>query len=208
MGDMPWSEACERNQGPILQILRVAFADATRVLEIGSGTGQHAAFFAAAMPHLIWQPSDLAENLPGIAAWRDGTGLSNLRSPLALDVDAAEWPAAGIDALFSANTLHIMPWTSVQNFFRGAGRTLASGGVLAIYGPFNYDGRYTAESNARFDAFLRARNPLSGIRDVESVHDLAKSHGFSAVSDHAMPANNRLLVWRRGEVTEGCQSWA
>ena len=208
MGGKPWSEACERNQRPILEILRAAFADATQVLEVGSGTGQHAVFFTAALPHLVWQPSDLAENLPGIAAWRDEAGLSNLRPPLALDVDAGDWPAAGIDALFSANTLHIMSWTSVQNFFRGAGRVLAPGGALAVYGPFNYDGQYTAESNARFDALLRTRDPLSGIRDVEAVHDLAKHYGFSVASDHALPANNRLLVWRRGDVREGCQQSA
>jgi len=205
MSTKPWSEACERNQGPILEILQIAFADATHVLETGSGTGQHAAFFAAAMPHLFWQPTDLAENLSGIAAWRDAAGLSNLQPPLVLDVDAADWPVVGIDALFSANTLHIMSWTSVQNFFRGAGRVLPAGGVLAIYGPFNYDSQYTADSNARFDAFLRARDPLSGIRDVEAVHDLARSHGFFAVSDNAMAANNRLLAWRRGAVPEGCQ---
>ena len=205
MPGKPWSEACERNREPILEVLRVAFAGATQVLEVGSGTGQHAAYFAAALPHLAWQSSDLAENLPGIAAWRNDAALPNLRAPLALDVDAADWPVAGIDAVFSANTLHIMSWQSVQHFFRGAGRVLMRGGVLAVYGPFNYGGRHTAESNAVFDAFLRARDPHSGIRDVEAVHGLAQHHGFTAVADHAMPANNRLLVWQRG-TGKGCQS--
>ena len=197
MPEKPWSEACERNRGPILEVLRGAFAGATRVLEIGSGTGQHAAYFAAALPHLAWQPSDLAANLPGIAAWRDVAALPNLHAPLALDVDAADWPVAAVDGLFSANTLHIMAWASVASFFRGAGRVLEPGGVLAVYGPFSYDGRHTAESNARFDAMLRARDPLSGIRDFAAVCELAAGQGLEFAEDHALPANNRVLVWRR-----------
>jgi len=193
----PWSEACERNRGPILEVLRGAFAGATRVLEVGSGTGQHAVFFAAALPHLIWQPSDRPEHLAGIAAWRDDAGLPNLRAPLMLDVDAADWPVAECDALFSANTLHIMSSTSVGNFFRGAGHVLPPGGVLAVYGPFSYGGRHTAESNARFDDFLRARDPLSGVRDFDAVCTLARLHDLEFRDDHALPANNRVLTWRR-----------
>lgn len=198
MPQKPWSEACERNRGPILEVLRGAFAGVTQVLEIGSGTGQHAVFFAAALPHLVWQPSDVAANLPGIAAWRDQSGLSNLRAPLELDVDAADWPVTAGDGLFSANTLHIMSWASVRNFFAGAGRLLEPGGVLAVYGPFSDDGRHTAASNARFDAFLRARDPSSGIRDFAAVCELAHAQGLCFVADHALPANNRTLVWRRG----------
>lgn len=201
--EKPWSESCERNRGPLLAVLREAFAGASHVLEIGSGTGQHAAFFAASLQHLTWQASDVAENLPGIVAWHGESGLPNLRPPLALDVDNTDWPVTAIDGLFSANTLHIMSWSSVQNFFRGADRILAPGGVLAVYGPFHYGGRPTAESNARFDAFLRARNPLSGIRDVEAVHELAGRHGFAIRADHAMPANNRTLVWAHARA--GCQ---
>lgn len=197
MAAKPWSEACERNRAPILEVLRSAFAGATQVLEIGSGTGQHAVFFAAALPHLVWQPSDVAANLPGIAAWRDESGLPNLRAPLVLDVDAADWPVTASDGLFSANTLHIMSWASVRNFFAGAGRVLEPGGTLAVYGPFSYDGCHTAESNARFDAFLRARDPLSGIRDFATVCELAHEQGLAFVDDHALPANNRMLVWRR-----------
>lgn len=192
----PWAEACERNRAPILEVLRGAFAGATRVLEIGSGTGQHAVFFAAALPHLVWQPSDRAEHLAGIAAWRDEAGLPNLLAPLALDVDG-EWPVADYDALFSANTLHIMSWASVEHFFLGAARVLRPGAVLAVYGPFSYGGRHTAESNARFDAFLRTRDPLSGVRDFEAVCALAHSHGLAFCDDHALPANNRVLTWRR-----------
>ncbi|MBX9904966.1 MAG: DUF938 domain-containing protein [Burkholderiales bacterium] len=193
----PWAEACERNRAPILEVLRSAFAAATQVLEIGSGTGQHAVFFAAALPHLVWQPSDRPEHLAGIAAWRDDAGLPNLRAPLALDVDAAHWPVTEYDAVFSANTLHIMSWMSVENFFRGVERVLLPGGVLAVYGPFSYGGRHTAESNARFDAFLRARDPLSGVRDFDEVCALAQRHGLAPVDDHALPANNRVLTWRR-----------
>ena len=193
----PWAEACERNRAPILEVLRCAFAGATQVLEIGSGTGQHAVFFAAALPHLVWQPSDRPEHLAGVAAWRDDAGLPNLRAPLALDVDAADWPVTECDALFSANTLHIMSWASVENFFRGVERVLLPGGVLAVYGPFSYGGRHTAESNARFDAFLRARDPLSGVRDFDEVSALAQRHGLVLVDDHALPANNRVLTWRR-----------
>lgn len=194
----PWSEACERNRGPILEVLRGAFSGVTRVLEIGSGTGQHAVFFAGALPHLIWQPSDRTEHLAGIAMWRDEAGLPNLRAPLALDVDTADWPVPECDALFSANTLHIMSWLSVEHFFRGAERVLAPGGVLAVYGPFSYGGQHTAQSNAHFDAFLRARDPLSGVRDFDAVCALAQQHGLELDGDHALPANNRMLIWRRG----------
>ena len=200
----PWSEACERNRGPILEVLREAFAGATQVLEIGSGTGQHAAHFAAALPHLEWQPTDRSEYLAGIAAWCDEAALPNLREPRVLDVDVAQWPVGACDGLFSANTLHIMGWPSVENFFHGAGRVLQPSGVLAVYGPFRYDGRHTAPSNAQFDAFLRGRDPQSGIRDFEAVNTLAAAADLVFVADHAMPANNRVLLWRRAE--GGCQS--
>jgi SAM-dependent methyltransferase len=193
----PWSEACERNRAPILEVLRGAFAGATQVLEIGSGTGQHAVFFAATLSHLVWQPSDRPEHLAGIALWRDEAGLANLRAPLVLDVDNADWPVTECDALFSANTLHIMSWSSVENFFRGAARVLLPGGVLAVYGPFSYGGKHTAESNARFDNFLRTRDPLSGVRDFKAVCALAQHHGLEFCDDHALPANNRMLIWKR-----------
>jgi cyclopropane fatty-acyl-phospholipid synthase-like methyltransferase len=205
MTGKPWSEACERNREPIFEVLREVFADVAHVLEIGSGTGQHAAFFAAVLPQLVWQASDRAEHLPGIAAWRDAAGLPNLRPPLALDVDVEDWPVTAVDGVFSANTLHIMSWSSVQNFFRGAERVLMPGGVLAVYGPFHYGGQPTADSNASFDAFLRASDPLSGIRGAEAVHELAARHGFAVSADHAMPANNRTLVWRRSRAGGGCQ---
>lgn len=192
----PWSEACERNRGPILEVLRGAYAGATGVLEIGAGTGQHAVFFARALQHLVWQPTDQPGHLPGIAAWCEDSGLPNLRTPLVLDIDAGPWPAAACDAVFSANTLHIMSWASVQNFFHGVGRMLAPGGVLVIYGPFFYDDRPNAASNVQFNVFLRSRDPQSGIRDFAAVCALADAQGLTLVADHAMPANNRTLVWR------------
>jgi len=198
----PESAACERNKQPILDLLRTAFARQRRVLEIGSGTGQHAVFFARAMPHLEWLPSDRAEWLPGLRARIAGQGSSNLAPPVELDVTMAPWPVTSVDAVFSANTLHIMGWREVEAFFAGAGRLFAAGAdaappphTLAVYGPFRYRGAYTSDSNMEFDAFLRDRDPASGIRDFEVVNELAAAQGLALRADHAMPANNQLLVW-------------
>ena len=200
--DKPFSPACERNRGPILAVLREPFATVRSVLEIGSGTGQHAVHFAAAMPWLRWQCSDRAGALPGIRAWLDEAALANTPPPLALDVAHGPWPHSGVgdgrfDAVFSANTLHIMGWDEVERFFAGVGRVLAPGGWLAVYGPFNYGGCATSDSNREFDAWLRARDPRSGLRDFEAVDALARGIGLMPVADHAMPANNRTLLWRR-----------
>jgi cyclopropane fatty-acyl-phospholipid synthase-like methyltransferase len=191
------SEAAERNKGPILRLLLEAFAHSSCVLEIGSGTGQHALHFAAHLPHLSWQPSDTGEYLPVMRERIAREGLANLRAPLELDVRVLPWPIEEVDALFTANTLHIMGWTAVRDFFRGAGAVLRASGTLCIYGPFRYGGRYTSDSNADFDQYLQARDPDSGIRDFESVNELAREQGLELVADHAMPANNQLLVWRR-----------
>lgn len=190
------SQACERNREPILRILRDAFAHVRSVLEIGSGTGQHAVYFAAHLPALIWQPSDTPEYLPLLRERVQAEGGANLRKPIELDVRA--WPRLEpFDALFSANTLHIMGWGAVQDFFRGVGGTLRAPGVLCVYGPFRYAGRFTTESNAAFDAALRERDPQSGIRDFEAVNALARTAGLALGADHAMPANNQLLIWHR-----------
>ena len=193
----PFSEACERNQEPILDVLRQVFADRRRVLEIGSGTGQHAVFFGAGLPQLTWQTSDVPDNHPGILAWLEEACLPNVPPPLALDINSADWPRQQFDAVFSANTLHIVAWPEVERMFAGIARVLPRGGVLAIYGPFNYGGRYTTDSNARFDEWLKARDAASGIRAFENVDALARSYGFELERDFAMPANNRTLVWRR-----------
>lgn len=197
MSEKPYAPACDRNRDPILAVLREHFATQRRVLEIGSGTGQHAVYFAAAMPWLSWQCSDVGENLEGIRAWLDEAALPNTPPPISLDVRAA-WPQAEFDAVFSANALHIMGWPEVEAFFAGVDGVLArADGVLAVYGPFNYGGAYTSDSNRDFDAWLKARDPLSGIRDFEAVDALARGIGLEPVADVAMPANNRTLVWRR-----------
>jgi cyclopropane fatty-acyl-phospholipid synthase-like methyltransferase len=194
---LAYSEACERNKEPILAVLRTSFADVTRVLEIGSGTGQHAVHFARHLPHLEWQPTDLAENLDSLAERLRAEGPPNLAQPLELDVRSHPWPIRDVDGIFSANSLHIMSFDSVREFFRGVGQVLAPNGRLCIYGPFNQDGRYTSGSNAEFDRYLKARDPESGIRDFDAVDSLARNVGLSLEADHAMPANNRTLVWRK-----------
>lgn len=191
----PYSVACERNRDPILGVLREHFGDRRHVLEIGSGTGQHAVHFAAALPQLTWQTSDLDSNLPGIRLWLEGSGLSNLPPPIALEV-TGPWPDARFDAIFTANTLHIMSWPEVRALFAALPQVLTADAVLAVYGPFNYAGRFTSESNASFDAWLKQRSPHSGIRDFAAVDELARSIGFALVEDRSMPANNRTLVWR------------
>lgn len=177
-------------------VLRDAFADCTRVLEIGSGTGQHAVFFGTTLPHLIWQTSDRPQNHPSIVAWQQDARLANVLPPLALDVNG-DWPQGPFDAVFSANTCHIMAWPEMQAMFAGIGRVLSAGGVVCIYGPFNYGGKFTSTSNGEFNAALKAEAAHMGIRDFEAVGALAAAQGLTLQADHAMPANNRLLVWRR-----------
>lgn len=191
------SDACERNQDPILAVLRQEFRACQRVLEIGSGTGQHAVHFATHLPHLRWQPSEMSPVPETLGARIRLANLANLRAPLALDVRQLPWPATGADAVFSANTLHIMSWESVGDFFRGVGAALTRGGVLCVYGPFRYGGAHTSPSNAEFDAWLGRRDPDSAIRDFEAVDALARTQQLHLVADHAMPANNRTLVWQR-----------
>ncbi|RJF98257.1 DUF938 domain-containing protein [Noviherbaspirillum saxi] len=195
-----YSAACERNRDPILAVLRNVLTDVSQVLEIGSGTGQHAVYFGAALPHLIWQTSDLSENHPSIRAWISESGLSNVLPPLLVDAAGDEWPVSGFDVVFTANTCHIMSWDEVQSMFSRIGRLLPEAGLLCIYGPFNYDGRFTSSSNAQFDAQLRSQAAHRGIRDIEKINDLALANGLIATADHAMPANNRLLIWRKAAV--------
>lgn len=194
----PFSPSSERNRDPILAVLKPHFADRRRVLEIGSGTGQHAVYFAAAMPHLRWQCSDRANYLPGIRQWLGEEALPNTPEPLALDAND-DWSQIGqrFDAIFTANTLHIMSWPEVERFFAQLPLILQDDAKLAIYGPFNYGGQFTSASNADFDAGLKAEKPWRGIRDFEAVNALAEHIGFKLVHDHAMPANNRCLLWQR-----------
>ncbi|MEQ6435953.1 DUF938 domain-containing protein [Comamonas sp. w2-DMI] len=199
---LPFSQACENNRAPILAVLQAAFADCRHVLEIGSGTGQHSVYFAPRLPHLVWQTSDLPGNHAGIAAWHAARPSPNLRLPLRFDLQADAWPHTAdgpFDAVFSSNTAHIVAWPLVVRMFAQIGMHLPAGGRFALYGPFNYGGRYTSESNRAFDQWLRERDAHSGIRHHEDIVALAQQHGLAPEHDHAMPANNRLLVFvRRG----------
>ena len=194
--EKPYSAACDRNRDPILAVLREHFADRHQVLEIGSGTGQHAVHFAAALPHLTWQTSDRVEHHEGIRLWLDEARLSNVLPPLALDVNDP-WPSQTFDAIFSANTLHIMSWQDVQTLFTRLPQVMSPGARVVIYGPFNYRGQFTSDSNAKFEQTLKSWGPHMGIRDFEAVDALARSIGLTLLKDHAMPANNRCLVWQK-----------
>lgn len=196
MQNKPYSEACERNREPILNVLREVFTKCGHVLEIGSGTGQHAVYFGAQLPHLSWQTSDVPAYHPGIQQWLEEDGPANVYPPLTLDV-AGDWPNERFDGVFSANTLHIMGWAEVCAFFQALPTIMTPQAPLVIYGPFHDQGQPTSESNARFDAQLRQRPGDMGIRDAEVVAELAESAGLEWCSDTAMPANNRCLVWQR-----------
>lgn len=194
--DLPFSQACENNKHPILEVLKRVLADRHQVLEIGSGTGQHAVFFASALPHLDWHTSDLTQHHAGINAWIEAYPTSNLHRPVTFDLRDSDWPGQ-FDAVFSANTAHIVSWPLVQRMLKLSGEALPAGGVFALYGPFNYQGRYTSDSNRQFDAILQARDPDSGIRDFEAVCDEAARWGLTLSEDNALPANNRLLVFTK-----------
>jgi len=197
-GALPSAPAAARNFDPILGVLRSEFAGCRHVLEIGSGTGQHAAGFARAMPWLRWQPSDLDQQLPGIRQWVDAAGVDNLDTPLALDVGGTAVPAARYDAVFSANTAHIMSEPEVERMFELVGNSLGEGGRFCLYGPFTEEGRFSTRSNERFDASLRARDPAMGIRDLASLDAFAARTGLERQRRYAMPGNNLLLVFERG----------
>ncbi|MAL97344.1 MAG: methylase [Alteromonadaceae bacterium] len=209
----PFSEACARNQQPIAAILETCLSRPCRVLEIGSGTGQHAVFMARLMPHLQWQPTDLAEAIPAIELWRKDANLPNLAAPLELDVNQSPWPVdstakgtkrekndaeeSGYDAVFTANTVHFVGWSTVENLFRGAAEVLKEGGQLLVYGPFNENGSYTSTGNAQLDSWLKARDPDSGIKDRSAVIALAAGYGLEHEHTNALPANNELLAFRK-----------
>ena len=193
----PFSAACERNREPILAVLRRVLPSSGRVLEIGSGTGQHAVYFGAALPDLTWQTSDLPSNHPGIHAWLAEEAPPNVLPPVELDVRSDAWPAGPWDAIFTANTCHIMAWEEVKAMFAGAARVLRSGAPMCVYGPFNYDGRFTSESNAMFDMSLKAQGEHMGIRNIEDVGRVAGESGLVLAEDCTMPANNRLVVWTK-----------
>jgi len=190
-----FSPSCERNKEPILAVLREVLTRPGLVLEIGSGSGQHAVHFAGALPHLTWQPSDVVDALPGISAWRAEAGLANLREPLVLDLFADDWPVTEAQAVVCINTIHIVSWPGVERLFAGAGRLLAPGGVMYVYGPYRYADRPLEPSNEEFDQWLKLRDPVSGVRLFEDVNRLAGQNGLKLAGDRAMPANNRSIWW-------------
>jgi len=192
--ELPFSQACENNKTHILSVLKKHLALTDYVLEIGSGTGQHAVYFGEKFPHLIWQPADRNEHLEGITRRIEQAQLSNVRPPLELDVNQP-WPIENAQAVFSANTVHIMSWQEVERLISQLGCVLESKGVFCLYGPFNREGRYTSESNARFDQWLKGRDPQSGIRDFEAIRGLAQVAGLQLIDDYEMPANNSCLVF-------------
>jgi len=195
---LPFSEACERNKDPILESLAPYLSEATKVLEIGSGTGQHAVHFARAYPDLSWQPTDQAQYLDGIRAQIKTHGSANIAEPSVLDVTQQPWQTnlPNYDLVYTDNTLHIMPWTAVEAFFQGLPAVCRHGTHLFVYGPFIFNGKHTSQSNQAFDASLQARGTGSGIREFTALTRLAQGNGFKFLEKHTMPANNFSLVWR------------
>jgi cyclopropane fatty-acyl-phospholipid synthase-like methyltransferase len=197
--EKPFSQACENNRQPILEVLGDEFRQQKSVLEIGSGTGQHAMYLSQHLPHLLWQTSDLSENIQGINQWINEDRLANVQRPLPLDI-AKDWPNKGLlkhfDGIFTANTCHIMPWATVKIFIKGL-KKCRSGTRLAIYGPFKYQQQFTSDSNQNFDQWLKQQDPERGIRDFEAVDQRLQKSGFELIKDYPMPANNQLLVWHK-----------
>jgi cyclopropane fatty-acyl-phospholipid synthase-like methyltransferase len=193
----PYSESCNQNRKSILAVIQPLLAASVSLLEIGSGTGQHAIYFAETMPHLIWHTSDCEEYIPGIQAWLADADLDNVQPPFILNTSESTWPTIKVDAVFSANTVHIMHWHNVEALFAGIGKILTTGGQFFLYGPFNYNQQYTSESNQRFDQWLKDRDPQSGIRDIEDLKILASNAGMALKQDFEMPANNRILYWEK-----------
>ena len=197
MSDKAYSAACERNRTPIFEVIAPRLKKCRTLLEIGSGTGQHAVYFGQKLNQLTWQTADLAENHSGICRWIKESELANVLPPIELDLLNPSWPASKFDCVYSANTAHIMPWAAVEGLLSCAAHVLGSAGQFILYGPFNYNGQFTSESNQAFDFWLKERNPDFGIRDFERVNHLAAEEGLSLLEDIEMPANNRILIWQK-----------
>ncbi len=193
----PYSQSCDQNKQPILSVIEPLFSSSSEILEIGSGTGQHAIYFAGKMPHLRWHCSDCSAYIEGIKQWLDEYDVANVPAPFVLDVSDSDWPVLPFDAIFTANTIHIMHPQDVKNLMKGAGGLLKEGGDLIIYGPFNYDGSYTSASNESFDRWLKNKDPLSGIKNFEDIVSLAKINGMRLCHDYEMPENNRILHFKK-----------
>lgn len=197
MPDLPYSQACDNNKGPLLDVIRQVFTAPGLILEIGCGTGQHAVHFAKNLPHLTWQPSDRPGHHELCLPRLQQANLANLNDTLPLDVTKTPWPVEHADGVFSANTAHIMSWPMVDAMFAGVGKILSPGGAFCLYGPFNENGDFTSESNAAFDASLKSRDPAMGIRDKADLDRLARDNGLTHIADHGMPANNQIRVWQK-----------
>ncbi len=196
--DKPYSPACERNRGPILEVLKEHILPTDeRLLEVGAGSGQHAVYFAPCFPRLEWFPTDLSSQLLGMKKWVDEARIPNLQKPQRLDVSKDDFPKLRFDVVYTANTLHIMHWKDCKSFMKLLGHRLREGSRAIFYGPFKYNGEFTSPSNAEFDETLRARDPLSGIRAFEDVNNNMMKNGFELVHDYEMPANNRMLIYSR-----------
>ncbi|HVU02868.1 MAG TPA: DUF938 domain-containing protein [Polyangiaceae bacterium] len=196
--------AADRNRAPILETLRTIFPKTCRVLEVGSGTGQHAAFFTAEEPGWVWQPTDFsAENVASVEAYRVESGRPNFLPTIQLDARSDEWPEGPFDAVYSANVIHISPWEVAEGLFRGSARVLAPSGVLVLYGPFRFGGTFTADSNAAFDDKLRREDASWGVRDLDDLNREARANGFLAGTVLERPANNHVIVFERAR---GAQS--
>lgn len=201
--EKPYSAACERNRDPILEIMKdVITRDDKRLLEIGSGTGQHAVYFAPQFPWLEWYPTDVAENLKGMKLWFDEFKIPNIKAPVRLDVSKDDFPKLKFDVVYTANTFHIMHWKECKSLMKLLGHRLRENSKVMIYGPFKYGGAFTSISNEEFDQQLKTRDPSSGIRSFEDVNNGMIKNGFELVFDYDMPANNRLLVYKRLKFTK------
>ncbi len=197
MPEKPYAPAAERNKQAILEALQKELSANDVVLEFGSGTGQHLCHFAAHMPGVLWQPSDLADKLTGIRQWIAESGCTNILTPLELDLGATQNPETNVSVCYSANTLHIVSWTLVEHLFRLSATLLGNEGKLCIYGPYSFDGEHVSDGNRQFDQQLRCADPSSGIRDKTDLDQLAQRFGFTPARVISMPANNHLLIWDR-----------
>lgn len=193
----PYSPSCDQNREPILSMLESLLSNSKTVLEVGSGTGQHAVYFGEKLPHLTWQCSDQAQYHGGILEWLNEAALSNVLPPLPLNVSEDNWPTTQYDALYSANVMHIMHWENVVDLFVSGSKCIHEGGLMVCYGPFNFDGKYTSQSNAQFDQQLRTGDPQSGIRNFEDLQKLADENSLIFLKNIEMPSNNRILVWQK-----------
>lgn len=193
----PYAESCEQNKDPIFNVIEPYLRDKKSVLEIGSGTGQHAVYFAQKLLHLIWHTSDRLQYHDGITRWLNDAGLGNIKKPVVLDVSHSTWPQISVDVVYSANTTHIMHWQDVEALFEGVGHLLNDAGLFFLYGPFNFSGKFSSESNRRFDQHLKSCDSLSGIRNFEDLNTLAELIKLKFIKKHKMPCNNHILVWEK-----------